>query len=519
MSAGVPTQRIREALQRAGQFVSVQGTLPHAIHSITDDSRKVEAGCCFVAVRGSARDGHEFLPLAEAGGASLALIEAPPETAEDEAPGQAGSARGVPRTTLPAMLVRESRVAAAVAAAAFHGEPAASLRFVGVTGTNGKTTTVGIVRHLLDSREAKAASIGTLGVLIGSEGREFPGGAGLTTPGPIELQRVLRGLVDDGVKVVAMEVSSHALDQQRVLGVRFDAAIFTNLTRDHLDYHGTMEGYLAAKARLVGLLSRDGTGVINADDSAWLGLPHAPRTILFGLRANNAEVRAEQIRFEPRGSVWNLCRWSDCTAVRLPLIGDFNVANALGAAAAAIALGLDVPTVAKRLESVPQVPGRLEVLSEHPTVLRDYAHTPDALERALIALRPFVPGKLVVLFGCGGDRDRGKRPLMAKAARANADHVVVTSDNPRTEDPERIIDEIVAALPAGSYDRIEDRRAAIAHAIKLADPVKDVVLLAGKGHETYQIRGTTSHPFDEKVTVAELLGASATNATGRGGRA
>jgi UDP-N-acetylmuramoyl-L-alanyl-D-glutamate--2,6-diaminopimelate ligase len=293
-----------------------------------------------------------------------------------------------------------------------------------------------------------------------------------------------------------------------VLGVRFDAAIFTNLTRDHLDYHGTMEGYLAAKARLVGLLSRSGTAVINADDPAWLGLPRAPRTMLFGLAANNAEVRAEHLEFAPRGSRWNLCRWSDCTAVRLPLIGDFNVANALGAAAAAVALGMDLPTIAQRLESLPQVPGRLELLSEHPTVLRDYAHTPDALERALVALRPFVPGRLIALFGCGGDRDRGKRPLMAKAARANADHVVVTSDNPRTEDPERIIDEIVAALPAGSYDRIEDRRAAIAHAIAIADPAKDVVLLAGKGHETYQIRGTTSHPFDEKLVVAEILGSA-----------
>ena len=442
---------------------------------------------CFVAVRGSVRDGHTYLPMVASAGATLVIAE--------EAAG----------TDLPAMIVRESRVAAAVAAAAFHDDPADRLRFVGVTGTNGKTTTVGILRHLLDAPGATAASIGTLGVLVASEGAALPGGEGLTTPGPIELQRLLRALVDRGVRTVAMEVSSHALHQQRVLGVRFDAAVFTNLTRDHLDYHGDMESYLAAKSLLVGLLNDHGAAVINADDAAWRGLPPAPRTLRFGLGDPTADVRATEVQFAPRGSRWRLEANGEMGDVRLPLIGDFNVANALGAAAAAIALGQGVEEVAARLATVPQVPGRLELLSEHPAVLRDYAHTPDALERALLALKPFTPGRIIVVFGCGGDRDRGKRPLMAMAARAHADHLVVTSDNPRTEDPEAIIDEICAPLKPGTYDRIEDRRRAIAHAIELAEPGRDLVLLAGKGHENYQIRGTTTLPFDEKAIVHDLL--------------
>jgi UDP-N-acetylmuramoyl-L-alanyl-D-glutamate--2,6-diaminopimelate ligase len=265
-----------------------------------------------------------------------------------------------------------------------------------------------------------------------------------------------------------------------------------------------MEAYLEAKALLVGLLRPGGTAVINADDRAWDTLPAAPRTVRFGT-VEQTDLRAEDVRYTPRGSEWTLVAPDGASRVSLPLIGDFNVVNALGAAAAAWALGVDPATIAGRLISLPQVPGRLEVLSEQPTILRDYAHTPDALERALIAMRPFTPGKLIVVFGCGGDRDKGKRPLMALAARAHADRLVVTSDNPRTEDPERILDDICVPLEPGTYDRIEDRRSAIVRAIELADPVQDVVLLAGKGHETYQIRGTTTLPFDEKAIVHDLL--------------
>jgi UDP-N-acetylmuramoyl-L-alanyl-D-glutamate--2,6-diaminopimelate ligase len=490
MSTGVPTARLRDALARDGLLIGTHGPLPATVDSITDDSRKLRARGCFVAVRGSALDGHVFLPQVAEKGATCVVCE---------------DATG---TTVPALLVRDTRAAAAAVAAAFYGEPANSLMLVGVTGTNGKTTTVGLLRHLLNAPDAPAASIGTLGVLLG-DGRPLDGGAGLTTPGPIELQRVLRALVDAGVKRVAMEVSSHALHQQRVAGVRFAAGVFTNLTRDHLDYHGTMDEYLAAKALLVGALAPDGAAVVNADDPAWRALPAAPRTVRFSQRDATAAVRAADVRFTPRGSAWLLTTAEGSRPVALPLIGDFNVDNALGAAAAAVAVGVPLESVAQRLATSPQVPGRLELLSERPTVLRDYAHTPDALERALKALRPFTPGKLIVLFGCGGDRDRGKRPLMAMAARDHADHVVVTSDNPRTEDPEKIIDDVVAPLAPGSYDRIEDRRAAIAHAIALADPERDLVLLAGKGHEDYQIRGTTKLPFDESLIVRDLLASMA----------
>jgi len=489
MSRSVSVAAIAQALDDAGLLASRQGALPERIVGITDDSRAVVRGGAFVAVRGTQRDGHDFLGTVAQAGAALALVE------------------DASLTSLPALVVHDGRRAAAVAAAAYYGDPANFLRLIGVTGTNGKTTTVGLLRHLLDSPGARAASIGTLGVLVGSAGDPLPGGGGLTTPGPIELQRLLRALVDAGVRWVAMEASSHALDQGRVDGVRFAAAVFTNLTRDHLDYHKTFEAYFWAKAMLVGHLAADGVVVANADDPVWADLPDAPRTLRFGVQSADADVRAAAVEFQPRGSRWTLVHGDAHADVVLPLIGDFNVANALGAAAAAIAVGLDVATAAARLGTLPQVPGRLEILSEHPTVLRDYAHTPDALERALRALRPFTPGRLIVMFGCGGDRDRGKRPMMAEVAHRLADAVVVTSDNPRTEDPERILDDICVALPAGSYERIEDRRTAIASAIAMADPVRDVVLLAGKGHETYQIRGTTSYPFDEAAIVRGLLGA------------
>ena len=302
-----------------------------------------------------------------------------------------------------------------------------------------------------------------------------------------------------------MEVSSHALDQRRIEGVRYEAAVFTNLTRDHLDYHGTMDAYLAAKARLVELLTAEGAAVVNADDPAWASLPPAPRQLRFSTAGAPADLRAEDVRYGPRGSEWTLAAGREQHAVRLPLIGDFNVANALGAAAAAWALG-DAPAgIARRLSTLPQVPGRLEILHERPTVLRDYAHTPDALARALDAVRPFARERLVVLFGCGGDRDVGKRPIMGRIAQERADYVIVTSDNPRTEDPERILDDVLAGMQPDPerVARIEDRRAAIAHALEIAAP-DDVVVLAGKGHETYQIRGTTSYPFDEPAIVREL---------------
>jgi UDP-N-acetylmuramoyl-L-alanyl-D-glutamate--2,6-diaminopimelate ligase len=314
---------------------------------------------------------------------------------------------------------------------------------------------------------------------------------------------MLRVLADREVRWVAMEVSSHSLDQRRVDGLLFDVAVYTNLTRDHLDYHGTMEEYFAAKARLVRQLGPEGVAVINAADPAWRNLPPAPRVITFGVDST-ADVHAEAVHFHPRGSEWRLCAGSQRHSLTLPLIGDFNVANALGAAATAWHLGMSVSAIAARLRTAPQVPGRLEIIHEHPAVVRDYAHTPDALERAIAAVRPFTRRRLIVVFGCGGDRDRGKRPQMGNIAERGADHVILTSDNPRTEDPEEILDDIERGMRKENHERIEERELAILQALDMADADSDVVLLAGKGHETYQIRGTTKLPFDEKAIVAEL---------------
>ncbi|MEW5917207.1 MAG: UDP-N-acetylmuramoyl-L-alanyl-D-glutamate--2,6-diaminopimelate ligase [Gemmatimonadota bacterium] len=483
----VPLSTIREALDRAGLVLAADDNLPRDISLVTDDSRRVQPGSLFVAVRGAAADGHDYLQAVEQEGAVAAIVET------------AG------RTSLPTVRVRDGRRAAAVAAAAYHAWPAESLRLIAVTGTSGKSTSVAMLRHVFDDPAGSSASIGTLGVLRGSLGEPFAVIGGLTTPGPIELQGVLRSLLDGGVRTVAMEVSSHALDQQRVGTVAFEAAVFTNLSHEHLDYHGSMSAYLAAKARLTDMLTPNGAAIVNADEPAWRDLPSTPRRISFGMQS--ADVCARHPTYTPAGSRWTLSTPDGNADVALPLIGDFNVMNALGAAAAAWALGVPVPTIAARLTTIPQVPGRLERVWEEPVVLRDYAHKPDALSRALDAVRPFVPRgrRIITVFGCGGDRDRAKRPVMGRIAQEKSDLVIITSDNPRTEDPERILDEIAAGMGTKPYERIEDRRAAIARALDAAQP-GDVVMLAGKGHETYQIRGTTKYPFDESEIVKELAG-------------
>jgi UDP-N-acetylmuramoyl-L-alanyl-D-glutamate--2,6-diaminopimelate ligase len=485
----IRVSEVKAALEQHGLLVSVKGKLPAEVAGIADDSRKVQRGDLFIAVRGWNSDGHDFLSNAAERGAALSIVEDPE------------------RTALPALVIREGRRAAALAASVAYGNPARNLIMVGVTGTNGKTTSTSIMRHLFGGNTEHSASIGTLGVLIDSEGDVLPGGSGLTTPGPVELQRILRELVDRGVRRIAMEVSSHSLDQRRVDGVEFDVVVFTNLTRDHLDYHGTMEAYLSAKARLLEYLKPGGTAVINADAPEWATLAVKGKRLTFAIRAQ-ADIRAEEVRFTPNGSEWKLATPSGSGRVALPLIGDVNVENALAAASAAFALGQSAAEIAKGLSTVPQVSGRLEIISTHPTVLRDYAHTPDALERTLRTARAFTREKLIVVFGCGGDRDKGKRPIMGEIAERGADCAIVTSDNPRTEDPDSIIDDIEAGMRGNNHERITDRLSAIQRALDIAAD-GDIVLLAGKGHETYQIRGTTSYPFDEKEIVKELTGSHA----------
>ena len=454
------------------------------ISRVTDDSRHVVPGALFVDGARVAADGHDYLIAAEQAGA---------------APRASWRTPHVRRFRLSSCVTRASR---AVAAAAFQEWPL-SLALDRGHRTSGKSTTVAMLRHVFDERAGSSASLGTLGVLRGAAGSPVAEIGGLTTPGPVELQGVLRALVDGGVRTVSMEVSSHALDQQRVGTVAFEAAVFTNFSHEHLDYHKSLEAYLAAKARLAGMLAPNGVAIVNADELAWRDLPRTPRRVSFGMHAA-ADVSAQDATYGVTG-VMDAGHADGRAQLTLPLLGDFNVMNALGAATAAWVLGIPTTTIAERLSSVAQVPGRMERIWSNPTVLRDYAHKPDALARALDAVRPFVPDgkRIITVLGCGGDRDRAKRPVMGAIAQAKSDRVIITSDNPRTEDPERILDEIAAGMAGKPFERIEDRRAAIARALDVAEP-GDVVLLAGKGHETYQIRGTTKYPFDERQIVEDL---------------
>jgi UDP-N-acetylmuramoyl-L-alanyl-D-glutamate--2,6-diaminopimelate ligase len=472
------------ALRREDLVVTASTEAP-AVSGLTTDSRTAGSGDVYIAVRGSQTDGHRFVRDAVGRGAAAIVVETP---------------QGLP---VPEVVVRDGRAAALALARAWYGDPGHSLRLIGITGTNGKTTTTGLVRHLLNAT-GTAASIGTLGAFDGS-GSAVPSTAGsLTTPGAIDLQATLAALRDRGTEYVAMETSSHSLDQGRLDGLTFAAAVYTNLTRDHLDYHGTMEAYLTAKLRLSTYLSLDGVEIVNQDDDAWRALPARPGRVTFGT-APEADVRGSELHLDAGGSSFRLTTPWGAADVRLPLLGDFNVSNALAAAATALALGRPLEEVAARLGAAPQVPGRMERIGDRPCViLRDYAHTPDALERALATLRPLTSGRLIVVFGCGGDRDRGKRPIMGRVAAERADLAVVSSDNPRTEDPEAIIDDIVAGMGAAPHIRLADRRAAIARALGEARP-GDTVLLAGKGHETYQVIGTEKVPFDERDVVADVL--------------
>jgi UDP-N-acetylmuramoyl-L-alanyl-D-glutamate--2,6-diaminopimelate ligase len=473
------------ALDRAGLFVQAPPAdgLPE-ITGLTTDSRRLERGMLFCAVRGAVQDGHQFVAAAAERGAAAAIVE---------------TRQLVP---LVQLVVRDGRRAAALAAETWYDRPAARLNLIGVTGTNGKTTTVMLARHVLSALEPMG-SIGTLGA-FDPEGRPVPSEAGnLTTPGPIDLQATLAGMVARGALGVALEVSSHSLDQGRVDGLTFRAAIFTNLTRDHLDYHETFEEYFRAKAKLVGYLAPDGLEVVNADDPAWQRLPRRHRRITFGERGG-ADVAARGVELDARGARFELVTPTGNAPVRLPLLGRFNVSNALGVAACAWALGIPIETVADRLTHAPPIPGRMEPIASRPCiVLRDYAHTPDALARALEALRPLTRGRVIVVFGAGGERDRGKRAPMGEIAARLADVAIATSDNPRGEDPERILDDVEAGMGAKPHTRVTDRRAAIALALSLAR-ADDTVLLAGKGHEVYQVIGTSKHPFDERQIVREL---------------
>lgn len=473
------------------------------VREITDDSRRVAPGACFVAIQGTRADGARFIADAVARGA-VAVV-----TDRDCV---------VPAPAVK-VLVADARRAMARLAAVRLGladlnwadAPGATrrLRVVGVTGTNGKSTTVFLIRAILQAAGEPTALLGTIQYDLLSRQVEAP----MTTPPAGTLVEYLVSAAEAGATHAVMETSSHALDQRRTDGIRFDAGVFTNLTGDHMDYHKTREAYRLAKRRLFDLLDADATGIVNADDPAGDSMLEAcgGRHVRYGLNGR-ADLSARIREISAAGSCFDLVSEGRRVPIRLKLVGRHNVQNALAAAAAARAVGVDWPAIVKGLESVDSVRGRLEPVRipgvQAPfTVLVDYAHTDDALENVLGALRPLAPRKLIVVFGCGGDRDRLKRPRMAAVAERWADRIVVTSDNPRSEKPTDIIEEILKGFSDAARAKIlvqPDRRLAIHEAIAGAQP-DDVVLLAGKGHETYQDFGDHRIHFDDAEVAAEAL--------------
>ena len=468
-------RRLIEAVPH-GLLVETIGDVDGAhLIDLTHDSREVREAWAFACVPGGLHDGHEFAAAAVAAGATLLLVER--------------------RLSLDVaqIVVTDVRRAMGPVAARIHGDPATKLRIVGITGTHGKTTTTHLVGSIMRAAGWSAREMGTLS-------------GARTTPEAPDLQRRLAGFVDAGVEAVVMEVSSHALALHRVNGVHFDVAAFTNLGRDHLDLHESMEAYFRAKASLFTADLTD-VGITNLDD------PYG-RLLLDGADIEMVGYRMDDAQDLEVGVGHHAFRWRG-TPVSVPLGGRFNAANSLCALAIAERLGIDADVAARGLASIPPVPGRFEVVSEPDapfSVVVDYAHTPDGLVEVLSAVRDVHvgtvgAGRVICVFGCGGDRDRDKRPMMGAAAAAHADLVVATSDNPRHEDPRAIIDDAVAGVEPRYRDRVSievDRRAGIAIALRAATP-GDVVVIAGKGHESTQTIGDTAYPFDDRDVARELL--------------
>jgi UDP-N-acetylmuramoyl-L-alanyl-D-glutamate--2,6-diaminopimelate ligase len=466
---------------------------PLVLGHLTDDSRAVRPGSAFVAVRGTEADGHAYLADALARGAAAVVCEALPDDLADAYPGAA-----VARVT-------DGRAALAEAAAAFYGDPARTMEMVGVTGTNGKTTTAWLVHHLLHGLGATTGLLGTIETRIGAE--RVAAVSSLTTPGPLALHRALRAMADAGCTACAMEVSSHALDQQRVRAVPYDVALFTNLTTDHLDYHGTLANYRAAKKKLFDGLGPDATALYNADDpsGAQMVADTAAEAVGFGTRPG-ADLPFDVLTSRLDG----LRLLLDGHPRTFRLVGRFNAYNLAAAYGVGRALGYDGARVADVLAEAPPVPGRFEQIrfASGTTVIVDYAHTPDALAHVLATCRAMKPdaAALWCVFGCGGDRDRSKRRTMGSLAEQHADRVVVTSDNPRSEEPEAIMNDVRRGMshPADAA-WIVDREAAIRHAATTCAP-GDVVVIAGKGHETVQIVGDDRRPFDDREVARRWFG-------------
>ncbi len=477
-------KRLMELLEGTGAVAL--GPADAVVTGVVYRSDKVRPGDVFFCVPGFAHDGHSFAADAVRRGAAALVVE-----------------RSLADCEVPQFRVPSARHALAVASARFEDEPSRALSLVGITGTNGKTTTVYLLDAILRAAGHTTGLIGTVETRIAGERLE----SSRTTPESSDLQDLLARMRDTGVTAVSMEVSSHAIDLHRVDAVRFAAVAFTNLTQDHLDYHHTIEEYASVKRRLFTEFE-SGAAVVNIDDPHGARLAgELPQALTVG-RDLGAQVRADEERLSASGASFLLVTQQGSARVELPLAGAYNVSNALVAAGCALAIGIELDTVVAGLSAAPQVPGRLErvEVGQPFAVIVDYAHTPDSLEKALVAVKNVTEGRVIVVFGCGGDRDPDKRPLMGSAAAKHADAAVITSDNPRSEDPVGIILQVEDGVRGTSlaYEVEVDRRRAIARAFELAKP-GDAVLIAGKGHEDYQIFADQTIHFDDREVAREEL--------------
>lgn len=475
---------------------TVSGDLDKDVVGLTSNSRQVVPGSVFVAVRGSDTDGQQFVPQAIEQGACAIVSEVAPGAGHDD--------------KLCWAHVPDARAAVAALACAWNENPSASMKVVGITGTNGKTTTAFITHAVMESVWIRAGLLGTVQVNDG----ETVTPATHTTPGPVELQAVLRKMADNDCRGVAMEISSHALEQKRTDGLQLDVAVFSNLSQDHLDYHGNMNDYFAAKCRMFELLeTQDGnkkpTAVVNLDDYYGQRLVEEFKDRLYFITYGHGvhtDMRIGREIQNVRGTEFDIKYKDRDYFVRTPYIGKFNVYNCTAALAACVAAGIKPRDAVKALADAPQVPGRMESMGsrEGTTVFVDYAHTPDALVNACAALKESNPRKLITVFGCGGDRDATKRRLMGKAAEEGSDFCIITSDNPRSEDPDAIIADIVKGMKGDRYQGIPDRMAAIQTAVNLSEE-GDIVLIAGKGHEPYQEIAGNKIEFDDRRAAYKAI--------------
>ena len=469
-------------------LLDTRGDLMVVVDKLTANSRDTAENGLFFCISGARFDAHQFAPQAISNGCVALVVE-----------------RFLPDIAVPQVLVSNGRAAMARIAAAFYGHPAKQMKLVGVTGTKGKTTTSYLVKAIMEQAGYSCGLIGTTGNLIGNKKLKSE----LTTPDPIDLQATLRQMADAGVQVVSMEVSAHAMDMHRLDGVVFEAACYTNLSQDHLDYFHTMERYFEAKKQLFtsGMVRN---ASFNADEDTTPAMLKDVKIpyLTYGI-CGSADLYARDIEISENGVRFDL-KLQDMhnITIHLKMTGMFNVYNAIAAASLAMILGVTGEDIKQGLESVKGVPGRIEMLSTNTPykVILDYSHTPDALENILTTVKEFARRRIIVVFGCGGDRDQGKRPIMGRIAGRLADYAILTSDNPRTEDPYAILKSVEDGIkPSGAkYIVIENRRDAILHALQIGQE-GDVIILAGKGHETYQEVMGVKRPFDEKVVVAELL--------------